>query len=257
MCVGIYIPKDVVPTIDPEIFRSSHISNPDGFGILWNDTHLAYTKGCLDFQTFLWRFQLPKLSNSPIVLHFRTASASAIGKKHCHPFFVNKDLGFVHNGNFFDFTSQHPNYYDKKDGMSDTERFNNEVLKRLPKNFLYRSDIRNALETYCKRNMSKMIFMDSNSLVTLINQEAGEWRNGIYYSNGGIEGYIGYGYSGAYYYKEGDIRHPGGLPCVQMFDAKERRTWKKCSQCEGYFKNLFEGICDGCRTLNNLTKYCK
>ena len=57
----------------------------------------------------------------------------------------------------------------------------------------------------------------------------------------------GYGFSGAYYYNIGDVRHKGGLTSVQMMAHPHR--WKQCSVCKGYFlKARIDDICRGCKT---------
>ena len=86
----------------------------------------------------------------------------------------------------------------------------------------------------------------------------GEWVDGIYYSNGGIKNYTGYGYSGAYYYRPNDVRHPGGLISVRMFDEKDREKWAKCPSCQGWFrKEKMDGVCSNCAIWLALLKFRK
>jgi len=182
---------------------------------------------------------------SPFIIHFRTASASDIGPQFCHPHAINDGLAFVHNGNLFEFSDHFPGR-SSKDGLSDTMRFNKEILKKLPDGFLENERIRSLLEDYCRDNMSKMIFLDSAGKVTILNEAAGEWRDGIFYSNYGLRDYIGYGYSGAYEYRVGDVRHKGGIPNVAMLGGRAN-GWQQCEACKGWYKELDGAACWSCR----------
>lgn len=165
---------------------------------------------------------------------------------------MNENLAFVQNGNLF-----HYGNYFWKDDRTDIQRFNDEVLKRLHPEFLYIPEIRQALERYNKDNFSKMIFLDSSGRVNIVNEDAGEWDGENWFSNGGIENYVGYGYSGAYPVKQGETRHKGGMISPMMFPENRRKNWKRCKQCDGYFYKLENDVCGSCETLNELTKFCK
>ena len=250
ICVIIW--KQINHYISDKRLREAHNANPDGCGIMWAaDNKIFYKKGLWDFKQFLHEFHecYRLFGDRDFVLHFRTASASAIGNEYCHPFFVSDTLTFMQNGNLFEFM------YGK--GKSDVQRFNEEILQRLPTGFLGDGNIRNKLERYAKESFSKFIFLDNNNRIEIINEGAGEWRHGIWYSNGGIDNYVGYGYSGAYYYNEEDIRHKGGLMSVQMLGGNKIK-WEQCEKCKGWFRRerLSMGICAGCWTLDKLRSYC-
>ena len=248
MCIAIYKPAD--GKISRERLFEAYNANPDGWGVMWSDKDsVECLKGCYDFNSFYSLFRLLENAKKDVVVHFRTASSGSISNEKCHPFYVNKDLAFVENGNLYEYSDC---FADKwKDDRTDIQRFNDEVLQKLPVNFLYKPTIRKRLEDYCKGNQTKMVFMDSYGRVAIVNEEAGEWSNGCWYSNGGIENYIGYGYSGAYYYNGGDTRHRGGLFSVQMLPEEKRSEWSRCPECLGYFRNL-EGICSGCETWGGI-----
>jgi hypothetical protein len=240
-------PKGV--SISFQRLQEAHEANPDGFGMMWafRDS-LFYYK---DTQKVPFRY-ITKFSDD-IILHFRTASSGTILFDACHPHFVNDNLAFVHNGNLFEFS----NYFGKgrTDKLTDTQRFNNDILKKLPPGFLDHPEIRKSLEHYCKENFSKMIFMDSGGKIDIINEPSGVWEIGCWFSNGGIENYIGYGYSGAYPYHENEIRHRGGLISVEMFNNKG--DWIQCESCLGWYQvNKMAGVfCKGCLSYINLKKW--
>lgn len=221
MCLGVYIPAGRKATG----LRAAERANPDGTGMMFSDIST--------------------------VLHFRSASASEIGPEYIHPFFVNDNLAFVHNGNFPEFMG--------RTGKSDTMAFNDEVLKRLPDGFLQNAEIRSALENYCAESFSKMIFMDSTGHVEIIHEVAGQWVDGCWYSNGGIDGYTGYGYSGAYYYNADDVRHKGGLPDIEAIPEGRRDNWALCSLCDGWHpkERMTDNVCAGCLTLEKLRSFCE
>lgn len=255
MCMCIIKPEN--KEIPLKVLEQCYNNNPDGIGMLFSvKVELDCFKGNMSFDAFKNLYL--KFSNyGNMIIHFRTASASGFGNEYCHPFYVNKNLAFVHNGNLFEFSSYFRNR--KKDDLIDTQRFNNEILKKLPSNFLAIKSIRNKLEEYCKNNMSKMIFMDLTGKYTIINEEAGIWKYGCWFSNGGMDNYSGYGFSGAYKYKTDDIRHKGGLPTIQMFSEERRKKYFQCSNCGGYYikHNQNNKICNGCDSLFKLWIHTK
>ena len=161
------------------------------------------------------------------------------------------------NGNLFEFQ----NFFSQNfiDDRTDTQRFNDKVLRKLPKGFLKKDKIRICLENYAKQNRTRIIFMDGHGEVALINEEMGEWINGCFYSVKGIADYNGYGYSGAYSY---DVkRHPGGIISKQFLHPEKRNTWGQCHTCKGYFLrgDLLLGkktiVCENCHNLLKLQEF--
>lgn len=246
MCLIIFKPKG--KKISKKRLEYARVANPDGWGLLWNKDNKLFS--CIglegNFDERFWPvFQ--NLINHNLFIHFRTASSGQKKLSDCHPYFVNGNLAFMQNGNFFEYSDWFKGgvYNDKK---TDIQRFNELVLRKMSEFFLdNKSDAYNALSNYCSNNFSKMAFMDNRDKIMLIGEEKGEWENGIWYSNGGIKNYIGYGYSGAYYYRNNDVRHKGGLTSVQMLQNKN--NWVKCFECEGWFYNskIKNNICNNCR----------
>jgi hypothetical protein len=248
MCVAIFKPFD--GRITKKRLREAYRANPDGWGIV-HDGRIKYLKTVSGFNGFYEAYRNWKSDN--LVIHFRTASSGNIGHEFCHPFKVNPDLYFVENGNLYHYSNY---FYEKNDGKTDVQRFNDDILKKLPNNFLDNPEIRQSLEDYCKSNFTKAIFMDSGGKVDIINEQAGEWIDGCWYSNGGIKNYIGYGYSGAYYYHADDVRHKGGIITNRMFPPARRKNWTKCETCGGYFYKLQGKNCDDCQIFLKLKGYC-
>ena len=248
MCLAIYIPPGRYVPI--KRLKKAHKANPDGWGFAWISGGRLHARKSTWFDGFLNDYRMRM--NDIRLIHFRTASSGKIDIWACHPFFVNPSLAFVENGNL-------PEFADGTDGLTDIQRFNKQVLRRLPDGFLHTPEIRQALEKYCAESCVKMIFMDSAGRVDIVNESAGEWVNGCWFSNGGIENYVGYGYSGAYYYRPDEIRHKGGLLSVQMFPEDRRQNWAQCSACKGWHPvaRVTEGVCGGCGTLQQLKGFCR
>lgn len=248
MCIIIYRPEG--GAVSEERLREAYKANPDGCGVLWaKNGRLVCHKGNYSFEDFMVFY---RRAVSPLVVHFRTASSGGITDFAAHPLFVNDNLAFVQNGNF-------PEYADGASGFTDVQRFNELFLKNLQSDFLFGHALMEALEAYCVNRMVKMVFMDNLGKVKIINEAAGEWVDGCWFSNGGIENYVGYGYSGAYPYREGERRHFGGLSSVQTFDEKERKKWKQCTTCLGWFpkEKVSYWHCVGCREWKKLLEFTK
>lgn len=265
MCICIY--KTSNGNLSKERLEQSYNANPDGWGILFIDRYkrLSYVKDITDFCDFFSNYyNVINYQFSTCLIHFRTASAAGIGEKYCHPHFINRDLAFIHNGNFYEFSSYFKGR--KKDGKTDTIRFNEEILQKLPENFLENQKILRLLNDYCKYHLSKMIFMNDEGKIWIVNEDAGEWKDDCWFSNKGLDNYQGYGYSGAYEYCRNDIRHKGGLPTIQFIDKKRRKGWRQCYLCNGWYKlnniiftgdNICDYLCNGCYKLYQLKKFIK
>lgn len=264
MCVCILKTKN--GNITEERLKQAYNANPDGWGILYDGNYdfipydKAFWNSFIEFEDYY--YEANRYYENNLIIHFRTASSSGFGKEFCHPFFVNENLAFVHNGNLFHFSSAFKNT-NKRDNKTDTIRFNEQILQKLPENFLDDSKIFSALNSYCIDQNSKMIFMNNKGKVWILNEESGEWKDECWYSNRGMNNYEGYGYSGAYKYYKGNIRHKGGLPTVQLFSEYRRMKWFYCNCCNGWYsifneRNLtrYGLICNSCKKYYELKEFC-
>jgi len=248
MCIIIYDPEG--KGMPEERLREAHTANPDGWGVTWyaqNNTRW-YGKSTGDYRSFNSYRNMFLDNATKSLIHFRTASSGGKEIDACHPLICD-GLLFVQNGNYFEYSNQL--WTDKR---TDVQRFNDELLKNFPRAFLHIPEIRKALEDYNRNNYSKMVFMDDCGNVDIINESAGEWVDGIWYSNGGIEHYVGYGYSGGYYYNADDVRHKGGLMSIEMLANKD--GWVRCESCGGWFK-MENDKCDACVIWENLKQYAE
>jgi predicted glutamine amidotransferase len=68
--------------------------------IYTNNGQIKVFKEMTNFDRFYKEYAKQRKANkgSNFVLHFRIATSGKIDKTNCHPFAVNKNLAFVHNG---------------------------------------------------------------------------------------------------------------------------------------------------------------
>jgi hypothetical protein len=168
MCIAILNLKSTLPQ---NYLENSFENNNQGAGLLYVlngklTTFKTYEKQKLIDQYY----KIRKAINTPIVLHFRIAT-SGFSSVNLHPFLVSKNLGFVHNGVISGLGTK---------DFSDTYEFN-EILKKLPQNFLKNSGIIELIETAI--GSDKLIFLDSSNNWTLINEQNGHWFENNWYSN--------------------------------------------------------------------------
>ena len=197
MCIIATKPKGIF--ISKETAKNCFDNNPDGAGFMFsNDDRLFIRKGFFDFNRFWASYTqaMIKYDNPTSILHFRITTHGLTDKSNCHPFRVNDNLGFAHNGiiHFVD--------TDKK--CSDTSMFNKTILRRLPPYFYKNDSILQLIAESIGTN-SKLSFLDNKGDYVIVNESAGNWKEDIWYSNdtyescsigfGGYGGYGGYGYT--------------------------------------------------------------
>lgn len=182
MCIAIYLPKK--KTISRETLINCYTSNPDGFGFAyWNEDNrlivrkfIGQDKILLGIEEFLLTRE--HYIKKQMMAHFRIASHGKISKRTCHPFVVNNQMVFCHNGILTEFSSQ----LDLNSKISDTMLFNRKVLKKLPANFtnlpIYKKLLEEMIGTW-----NKMIIMEQDGHHWILNEDQGEWSDGIWYSN--------------------------------------------------------------------------
>lgn len=174
MCIAILNTRN---TLTRETLQQCWKSNPDGAGMIYtNNNQIQIFKEMTNFDKFYKEYSKQRKANksSNFVLHFRIATSGKIDKTNCHPFNVNKNLSFVHNGMI---TIEQLNK-----NVSDTYTFNELILKKLPSNFLNNHAIIDLIESYI--GYSKLIFLDSDNNASILNEDLGHWDiENNWYSN--------------------------------------------------------------------------
>lgn len=170
MCIAIL---NKTGLIKDDYILNSWNNNNQGGGILWYENGKLFDYKTYKYQDFLNYYKQLRARNSvkKIVLHFRIATSGHTKYINLHPFFVNNNLGFVHNGIISGLGNN---------DFSDTYQFN-EILKGFKHDFLACNTTKEFIKDYI--NGSKLIFLDSQNKHTIINEEAGHWNGDNWFSN--------------------------------------------------------------------------
>ncbi len=161
--------------IDYEDLELMRASNPHGIGVMFSyKKRLVVQKYLNDFSKFYKNYlKIRHTSGTPIVLHFRMATHGNNGIENTHPFFVNPNLAFCHNG----IIASMP----RDNTKSDTRLFNEIILQKLPPNFCFQEGILKSLELAIRTD--KIVFLDNLGRIVFLNERLGHWENDIWYSN--------------------------------------------------------------------------
>ena len=257
MCIAILNTKGV--TLKRELLNNCWQNNGDGAGMLWsNDGKMEVFKEMKSFDTFYDKYLDVRKSfgKQNIVLHFRISTHGKINETNCHPFLVEDSLGFVHNGMIYNAPMS--------DDYSDTYMFNESILKKFKPGFEYDEDVLDLLADYIG-NGSKLVFLNSEDDYAIVNEKAGHWNLGCWFSNesykrvnswvdyGGVRkqkssfgytaGYYGWGYNA--YDSYGDYYVDDKPSKPKEITSSEYH----CDECECKLYGINEinrGTCDWC-----------
>lgn len=176
MCIAILNTKQT--TLKKQLLRNCWENNGDGAGILYinNDNKLEFFKEMNDFNKFYDKYidVRKKYGKRNMVLHFRISTHGKVNTTNCHPFLVNDSLGFVHNGMIYDVPTSTE--------FSDTYMFNESILKNFTDGFEYNETIMDMIEGFIG-NGSKLVFLNDNDDYFIVNEKAGHWNLGCWFSN--------------------------------------------------------------------------
>lgn len=185
MCVIVYKPKGT--DINMENLQSCWEHNRDGAGLMFaEDGMLKVAKGFMKWRSFKryikrgLKKNAERWDDTAMVFHFRIATHGTVKPRNCHPFQVNNGLAMAHNG-----VMSNVDIPDDED-ISDSEAF----LQRYVRDAFSSISI-SALSSGMPINElfskfiggSKLVFMDNDGDVAIVNEKAGTWVNGTWYSN--------------------------------------------------------------------------
>jgi glutamine amidotransferase len=181
MCIAIY--KAAGATITDKELSTSALNNKDGCGFAGITTEKGHRKlvvhKCLDFKDFLPVFRKFEKDNpdSPMLIHFRIMTHGLVNVENCHPFWIDSQHVFIHNGTI----TAAPK--DKDRLKSDTRMFNETILTQLPAGWMENDGICDLIEEYI--GFSKVVTMDINGQVRIYNEVKGHWDKDrdIWFSN--------------------------------------------------------------------------
>lgn len=176
MCIAVYIPKE--KHLTSKIIHTCWKNNSDGAGFMYiKNGSLVVEKNLFSVTDFCRKYKRAKklAPNSDFVMHFRWATHGLINYNNCHPILTkSKEVGFVHNGILRDM----PEHEIK----SDTVMFSDLIISKLPKGFINNKILLLMLEKYIGY-YNKLILMDVNGSVAIVNEEEGIWHDGCWFSN--------------------------------------------------------------------------
>lgn len=184
MCIAVFNPKGV--TLDKDTLARCYLNNPDGIGLAYHYNGEVFIEKYPkpDFSQFYERYHelKQKYSKSNFLLHFRVCNSGYVDDQNTHPHIVNDNLVFCHNGTISDY-----NNGDKT--TSDSIKFNNGFLKKLPPEFERYPKIRQMLDKQVGTN--KLIFLNGYGEVYIINEDnvQAEWDLGCWFSNDSYSNY--------------------------------------------------------------------
>jgi predicted glutamine amidotransferase len=189
MCIAILNTKQA--TLGKETLRNCWENNGDGAGILYIGTNkkMSVFKEMNSFDNFYENYidLKKKYGRRNMVLHFRISTHGKVNETNCHPFLVDDNIGFVHNGMIYDV----PNSTE----YSDTYMFNETILKNLKEGFEYNDTVLDMLDTFIGAG-SKLIFLNKDNHYAIVNEKAGHWNMGCWFSNSSykqVNSYVDYG----------------------------------------------------------------
>jgi hypothetical protein len=175
MCVIINKPPEL--NVPDDILRKCWIANPHGAGFMYaSDGLLHIVKGLMTYDNFIKEYIAHDCWSKEVVIHFRLASAGKIIPEQTHPFWIFPDnLAFVHNGHLMEYDNG---------GLkqSDTMEFNQDMLSKLPQDFLNNEAIVELLDSYI--DYSVMVFMNNMGKITTLGDTLPSISlDGVWYSN--------------------------------------------------------------------------
>ena len=172
MCMAIF--QDIGKRITRDQCFSYSRINHDGFGFAYIDKGKLIVKKTTNFDHFYAQYTIAVNqygSQSPFIIHFRFGTSGLNNHDNCHPFLINKNTCFIHNGVFSSLSNDTV--------LSDTNIFNRTVLQPLFKdNNTVAVDKLLTNDTY-----NKLVFLNAQKQHLILNENLGRWQDGIWYSN--------------------------------------------------------------------------
>ena len=174
MCIIIYKPAEV-KLFDKTIERS-FANNADGAGFSYiENNELITQRGFFTIKAFKEAYKPHEMKQA--LLHFRIKTHGEINTENCHPHNISPHLVFAHNG----VISRMP--YDKE--KSDTLLFNDLLLINLVriygKRIVFDKYFKVLLANFV--GMSKLVFMNNQGQISIINEKDGIWDSRCWFSN--------------------------------------------------------------------------
>jgi len=183
MCIIAYKPKG--KTIPKDNLKRCYQSNPDGAGYMFaKDNQLIIRKPFFSFDSMLVAAESDGVLDGkyPCAFHFRIKTHGEIDKLNTHPHRVDENIGMVHNGIMTGFIV--PASF-----KSDTVHFNEQVLQQLPEGWMHNQELVDTIKTKIGSTWNKIVILNADETVIIINESGGTWSEDCWYSNSGFMAY--------------------------------------------------------------------
>ena len=177
MCIAIYKPSG--KEISKATLQTCFDNNNDGCGFAYinqsQEKHSIELFKYMEFESFYTNYSEAVIEhcNSDFLIHFRITSHGTTELFNCHPFKVDDDHVFIHNG----IISSVPR--DKR--KSDTQMFNETILSKLPYEWMDSEGIQILVEEFI--GGSKLVVLRVDGKVVIYNEKKGSWVDGCWFSN--------------------------------------------------------------------------
>jgi predicted glutamine amidotransferase len=177
MCTLILNPNNA-PAISLSSFLNLWDNNPDGAGFAYiHGGKLHIIKEMRSPDALHAKYAaIKRQTEHAILLHFRISTQGNVNEANAHPFRVNQNIAFAHNG----VISAAP----RSDHHSDTALLVRDVLQKWPDNFIHKKGYIEALR-YIAGHSNKFALLDVSGKYALINSHLFHLHEGTYYSNRG------------------------------------------------------------------------
>jgi len=187
MCIIANVP--VGTNIDKPTLETMWQHNSDGAGIAWIDEGKVRVFKTMKLKPFLKKFEEVQKTygDSDILVHMRIATHGSVCMDNNHPFNVDTQTVFAHNG----ILPQQFHPPAKRD-ISDTRYFNETFLQYQKLTALDDSRYIDHLGSVIG-SFNKLVILTANPKLRrdsyIINESSGEWADGVWYSN---DSYLSY-----------------------------------------------------------------
>jgi hypothetical protein len=173
--VCLIIVKPANKTVPLPLLKQSYIDNPMGWGIMFvEDGFLQVFKGFAE-NTYLQTVE--KYKHLEMVIHTRYATHGKINTENCHPFKVTKNVWMMHNGVLHGYQVTNP-------AMSDSWHFAQYIRPMVNTKPAVLADkaFQNMISEVIGPS-NKMVFLDNEGHVNIINEHCGLRYEGLWLSN--------------------------------------------------------------------------
>lgn len=162
--------------VPEEYYNTAQKINKDGYGLIWFHDGVVQVLKTMDYSEFLTK--LKTLDDYNVVGHLRYTSMGKTNLENSHPFDCGNGAYMAHNGTM---TSMRTVACTTTcDDNSDTRNLA-EVIKLCKWEQI--SDILPLIHQITGKTGNKLVFMEADGSVTIVNKNLGVEEDGIWYSN--------------------------------------------------------------------------